>query len=90
MLFPTSSTSSVTSSSDFNVAHISNVHVKKTDVLRTPKEPRQKGGKEMKQHRYAFQTRSQIDILDDGYRWRKYGEKAVKNNRFRRLVSLHQ
>ncbi|KAJ0988836.1 hypothetical protein J5N97_007192 [Dioscorea zingiberensis] len=31
--------------------------------------------------RYAFRTRSQVDILDDGYRWRKYGQKAVKNNK---------
>ncbi|KAK8529274.1 hypothetical protein V6N13_102208 [Hibiscus sabdariffa] len=34
--------------------------------------------------RHAFQTRSQVDILDDGYRWRKYGQKAVKNNKFPR------
>ncbi|XP_022751846.1 probable WRKY transcription factor 75 [Durio zibethinus] len=34
--------------------------------------------------RFAFQTRSQVDILDDGYRWRKYGQKAVKNNKFPR------
>nr|WFL37670.1 WRKY transcription factor 18 [Crocus sativus] len=34
--------------------------------------------------RYAFQTRSHVDILDDGYRWRKYGQKAVKNNNFPR------
>ncbi|KAL9246587.1 hypothetical protein vseg_020104 [Gypsophila vaccaria] len=40
--------------------------------------------KVMKKHRYAFQTRSQVDILDDGYRWRKYGQKAVKNNKFPR------
>ncbi|MCL7030215.1 hypothetical protein MKW94_018758 [Papaver nudicaule] len=36
--------------------------------------------KKAKKHRFAFQTRSQVDILDDGYRWRKYGQKAVKNN----------
>ncbi|KAI3441761.1 WRKY domain-containing protein [Psidium guajava] len=30
--------------------------------------------------RIAFQTRSVDDILDDGYRWRKYGQKAVKNS----------
>ncbi|KAL5717484.1 putative WRKY transcription factor 75 [Ranunculus cassubicifolius] len=30
--------------------------------------------------RYAFETRSLVDILDDGYRWRKYGQKSVKNN----------
>jgi hypothetical protein len=40
--------------------------------------------KRCKKPRYAFQTRSQVDILDDGYRWRKYGQKAVKNNKFPR------
>lgn len=42
--------------------------------------------KKMRKHRYAFQTRSRVDILDDGYRWRKYGQKAVKNNKFPRSV----
>lgn len=40
--------------------------------------------KKKRRQRYAFQTRSQVDILDDGYRWRKYGQKAVKNNKFPR------
>lgn len=35
--------------------------------------------------RFAFQTRSADDILDDGYRWRKYGQKAVKNSLYPRL-----
>ncbi|CAK8540677.1 unnamed protein product [Lathyrus sativus] len=26
------------------------------------------------------QTRSEVDLLDDGYRWRKYGQKVVKGN----------
>ncbi|XP_055810625.1 probable WRKY transcription factor 75 [Solanum dulcamara] len=43
-----------------------------------------KSCKKIKKPRYAFQTRSQVDILDDGYRWRKYGQKAVKNNKFPR------
>ncbi|XLR62605.1 WRKY transcription factor 28 isoform X1 [Arachis hypogaea] len=34
--------------------------------------------------RFAFQTRSVDDILDDGYRWRKYGQKAVKNTTYPR------
>ncbi|KAK9910302.1 hypothetical protein M0R45_034270 [Rubus argutus] len=34
--------------------------------------------------RFAFQTRSADDILDDGYRWRKYGQKAVKNSLYPR------
>ncbi|XP_065856445.1 probable WRKY transcription factor 75 [Euphorbia lathyris] len=43
-----------------------------------------KGEKKIRKPRYAFQTRSQVDILDDGYRWRKYGQKAVKKNKFPR------
>jgi hypothetical protein len=26
------------------------------------------------------QTTSEVDLLDDGYRWRKYGQKVVKGN----------
>ncbi|CAL5331744.1 unnamed protein product [Camellia sinensis] len=37
-------------------------------------------GKKAARPRFAFQTRSEDDILDDGYRWRKYGQKSVKNN----------
>ncbi|KAL3526192.1 hypothetical protein ACH5RR_014564 [Cinchona calisaya] len=40
--------------------------------------------KKTRNPRFAFQTRSQVDILDDGYRWRKYGQKSVKNNKFPR------
>ncbi|PNY03469.1 WRKY transcription factor, partial [Trifolium pratense] len=47
-------------------------------------EKRVKGGrlKKTKVPRFAFQTRSVDDILDDGYRWRKYGQKAVKNSTY--------
>ena len=48
------------------------------------KAAKKKGEKKVRKPRYAFQTRSQVDILDDGYRWRKYGQKAVKNNKFPR------
>lgn len=50
---------------------------------------KKKGEKKAKKPKYAFQTRSQVDILDDGYRWRKYGQKAVKNNKFPRFLFLH-
>lgn len=30
--------------------------------------------------RIVVQTTSEVDILDDGYRWRKYGQKVVKGN----------
>lgn len=34
----------------------------------------------VKEPRVVVQTMSEIDILDDGYRWRKYGQKVVKGN----------
>ncbi|XP_061375806.1 probable WRKY transcription factor 26 [Gastrolobium bilobum] len=34
----------------------------------------------VKEPRVVVQTTSEIDILDDGYRWRKYGQKIVKGN----------
>ncbi|KAK4792092.1 hypothetical protein SAY86_022527 [Trapa natans] len=30
--------------------------------------------------RFTIQTRSNVDIVNDGYRWRKYGQKLVKGN----------
>ncbi|RRT84336.1 hypothetical protein B296_00010699 [Ensete ventricosum] len=41
-------------------------------------------GKKVGRPRFAFQTKSPNDILDDGYRWRKYGQKAVKNSAYPR------
>ncbi|GKU99887.1 hypothetical protein SLEP1_g12667 [Rubroshorea leprosula] len=40
-------------------------------------------GKEVKE-RCVFRTRSAIDHLEDGYKWWKYGQKAVLNSRFPR------
>lgn len=34
----------------------------------------------MREPRVVVQTTSEVDILDDGYRWRKYGQKVVKGN----------
>ncbi|XP_017973861.1 PREDICTED: disease resistance protein At4g27190 isoform X2 [Theobroma cacao] len=31
-------------------------------------------------YRVAFRTRTNIELLDDGYKWRKYGKKQVKGN----------
>ncbi|URE24565.1 WRKY [Musa troglodytarum] len=43
-----------------------------------------KGQKPQNEPRFAFKTRSEVDYLEDGYRWRKYGQKAVKNSPFPR------
>ncbi|KAK4423696.1 putative WRKY transcription factor 57 [Sesamum alatum] len=45
---------------------------------------KKKGQKRIRQPRFAFVTKSEIDHLEDGYRWRKYGQKAVKNSPFPR------
>lgn len=34
--------------------------------------------------RIIVQTNSEVDLLDDGYRWRKYGQKVVKGNPYPR------
>lgn len=36
--------------------------------------------KATREPRVVVQTLSEVDILDDGYRWRKYGQKVVKGN----------
>ncbi|KAK2990214.1 hypothetical protein RJ640_014666 [Escallonia rubra] len=46
--------------------------------------PKKKNPKRQREPRFAFVTKSEVDHLDDGYRWRKYGQKAVKNSPFPR------
>ncbi|XP_068637504.1 probable WRKY transcription factor 2 [Aristolochia californica] len=38
------------------------------------------GSRAVREPRVVVQTTSEVDILDDGYRWRKYGQKVVKGN----------
>ncbi|WOL09175.1 putative WRKY transcription factor 13 [Canna indica] len=35
--------------------------------------------KKVREPRFCFKTMSEVDVLDDGYKWRKYGQKVVKN-----------
>lgn len=59
-----------------------------TAVSRPPSDTaskvKKKGQKRIRQPRFAFMTKSEVDHLEDGYRWRKYGQKAVKNSPFPR------
>ncbi|CAA2998233.1 probable WRKY transcription factor 57 [Olea europaea subsp. europaea] len=50
----------------------------------TASKARKKVQKRIRQPRFAFVTKSEVDHLEDGYRWRKYGQKAVKNSPFPR------
>ncbi|KAJ1284406.1 hypothetical protein BS78_03G201600 [Paspalum vaginatum] len=45
---------------------------------------KKKAEKRQRQPRVAFLTKSEVDHLEDGYRWRKYGQKAVKNSPYPR------
>ncbi|GMH12386.1 hypothetical protein Nepgr_014227 [Nepenthes gracilis] len=40
------------------------------------------GGQETRQvrERVAFRTKSEVEILHDGFKWKKYGKKTVKNS----------
>ncbi|CAJ2677941.1 unnamed protein product [Trifolium pratense] len=48
---------------------------------------KKKGEKKQKEPRFAFMTKSEVDQLEDGYRWRKYGQKAVKNSPYPRCTT---
>ncbi|XP_042400143.1 probable WRKY transcription factor 12 isoform X2 [Zingiber officinale] len=57
------------------------------NVVRTKssKKKRGKGGRtRMREPRFCFKTMSDVDVLDDGYKWRKYGQKLVKNTQYPR------
>lgn len=53
---------------------VSTLKMKKIKVRRKVREPR-----------FCFKTLSDVDVLDDGYKWRKYGQKVVKNTQHPRL-----
>ncbi|XP_010518421.1 PREDICTED: probable WRKY transcription factor 23 [Camelina sativa] len=63
-----------------DVQEKSHPHTKKQ--LKAKKNNNQK--KRQREARVAFMTKSEVDHLEDGYRWRKYGQKAVKNSPFPR------
>ncbi|KAK9155357.1 hypothetical protein Sjap_002837 [Stephania japonica] len=50
---------------------------RKKDIVNMDIAPMSKATREP---RVVVQTLSEVDILDDGYRWRKYGQKVVKGN----------
>lgn len=50
----------------------------KEEGLKTKK--KKKGQKRQMEPRFAFLTKSEVDHLEDGYHWRKYGQKAIKNS----------
>ncbi|WOK95674.1 putative WRKY transcription factor 71 [Canna indica] len=55
-----------------------------SDKSKKLSKPKKKGEKRQREPCFAFMTKSEVDHLEDGYRWRKYGQKAVKNSPFPR------
>lgn len=51
--------------------------------------PKKTNQKRQREPRFAFMTKSEVDHLEDGYRWRKYGQKAVKDSPFPRYLLLY-
>ncbi|CAJ1931937.1 unnamed protein product [Sphenostylis stenocarpa] len=77
-----SNNQSVSSSSSEDPPEKSTVSDEKPAEI--PSKGKKKGQKRIRQPRFAFMTKSEVDHLEDGYRWRKYGQKAVKNSPFPR------
>jgi hypothetical protein len=51
---------------------------------RNNKAAKKRAEKRQRLPRVSFLTKSEVDHLEDGYRWRKYGQKAVKNSPYPR------
>ncbi|KAJ8470087.1 hypothetical protein OPV22_024430 [Ensete ventricosum] len=72
------------SSSDERPGGIPSEKAKSILVTRNTSAERVVLQKGTRQPRFAFMTKTEIDHLEDGYRWRKYGQKVVKNSPFPR------
>ncbi|GJT00185.1 probable WRKY transcription factor 23 [Tanacetum coccineum] len=81
---PLSPNSSCISSPAHQLLHKPNKQCMKAKKTMGGNETKTTKKKKEKEARFAFMTRTEIDHLDDGYRWRKYGQKAVKNSHFPR------
>ncbi|KAL5996487.1 WRKY transcription factor [Asimina triloba] len=86
--FPTTPNSSSISSSSTEAANEDQAKpVEDEEQQHKPKKQskaKKKNQKREREPRFAFMTKSEVDHLEDGYRWRKYGQKAVKNSPFPR------
>ncbi|KAL7131464.1 hypothetical protein ABFS83_12G004500 [Erythranthe nasuta] len=53
--------------------------MKTTTMKMKTKKINKAGRRKVRDPRFCFKTMSDVDVLDDGYKWRKYGQKVVKN-----------
>ncbi|KAJ6847251.1 putative WRKY transcription factor 48 [Iris pallida] len=84
----TPNSSSISSSSDEAAKPEATAAEEEAEIEKEKKQTKEatkkKGQKRPREPRVAFMTKSEVDHLEDGYRWRKYGQKAVKNSPFPR------
>jgi hypothetical protein len=66
--------------------HNHNHHI---GVSSTIKMKKMKGRRKVREPRFCFKTMSDVDVLDDGYKWRKYGQKVVKNTQHPRYIYIY-
>ncbi|KAJ7945314.1 WRKY transcription factor [Quillaja saponaria] len=59
--------------------HDRHEHNHKLGVSHAMKMKKIKARRKVREPRFCFKTMSDVDVLDDGYKWRKYGQKVVKN-----------
>lgn len=52
------------------------------------KKMKMKTRRRVREPRFCFKTMSDVDVLDDGYKWRKYGQKVVKNTHHPRYYNF--
>lgn len=60
------------------------------DKIKNQLKLKKKNQKRPREPRFAFMTKSEIDHLDDGYRWRKYGQSCEKQPFSKELLPLHK
>lgn len=77
------------------VHHMSNnstssgmINVGSTSLSMAAVRMKKKARRKVREPRFCFKTLSDVDVLDDGYKWRKYGQKVVKNTQHPRYVRM--
>ncbi|XP_023547797.1 probable WRKY transcription factor 48 [Cucurbita pepo subsp. pepo] len=81
---PPTPNSSVSCSSNEKVFDADDGDLREKSPFNKQLKAKKKNQKRVREPRFAFMTKSEVDHLDDGYRWRKYGQKAVKNSPYPR------
>ncbi|GAU45046.1 hypothetical protein TSUD_198340 [Trifolium subterraneum] len=69
---------------DHGIRLVENQNDQQDQTQKQVKPARKRKNTKQRPPRITFKTRTDVDHLDDGYRWRKYGQKPVKNSPYPR------